>query len=425
MSAADDRARLTRALARHRDIEDWTVRLTTTRAVWRSWGADEARGSSERAALVGELHRDQPHGRGSATIELAADGDAERAVADAIVRADGAIGPIWRTPSPAAPARVALADPAIDPAAPRAALDAIVADAIAAAASAALAIERGWAELAIDDVELTSRRGQRARWRATRLELHAEVGAAGVAGGPTAPIACRARRGAELDLAGALALAGRRLADRDAPPPPPGPYPVALRARALAHGGTGLLDAIVAQADPALDRQGLVRYHLGKPIADGATLSLESDGARPFGWRSAPLGEHGEPVRRFALVAGGIATGLGLDAREAALRGAQPNGGVRGLVVPPGELAADALITAGTLVIDALAWLEIERTTGWFRAAIAAGEVAGPTPRRIRGGMLRGDAIGLLGRARRSVELVETPELRAPALWHLGELEVE
>lgn len=417
MTAAADRLRLVRALGRHRDIEDWTVRLTTTRTAWRGWGDRDEHGTAERAALIAELHRDQPKGRGSATCELAADGDATRAVADAMQRADDAIGPVWRSPSPAAPAKVELVDPAIDPAALGAALDRLVGALMAAIAPHPIA--RGFAEVAIDDVELTTRRGQRARWRASRLEVAVDVG---FDGGGVGTIARRARRLDELDLAGALAAAQLAALHPDAAAPPPGSYPVALRAAALLHGGHGLLAALVEQADPGLERQGLVRYRVGRPIVDGATLSLDSDGTLPFGWRSAPLGDRGEPVRRFPLVTRGVAAGLGLDAREAALRGAQPNGGVRGLVVPPGDVAADELIRGGTVVVDELAWLEVEPTTGWFRAAIASGAIDAT---RIRGGILRGDAIALVARARRSREVAATPLYRGPALWHLGAVTIE
>lgn len=427
MTAGADRERLYRALERHRDVEDWTVRKTTTRAAWRRWGDADERGASTRARLAGELHRDQPEGRGSATFELASGGDAEVVVTGAMLRALDAIGPIWRTPSPAAPARVELADPAIDPAALAAAVDAVVARVAQAAGDALVG---GLAEVAYDEVELATRRGQRAQWRATRVELRADVRA----GDAVRTVTRRARRIADLDLDDLIAPADAApiAAER------PRAIEVVLRARALLHGGAGLLDAVIAQADAALERQGLVRYHAGKPIAEGATLTLESDGTLPFGWHSAPLGDRGEPVRRFPLVVNGVAAGLGLDAREAALRGAQPNGGVRGLVVPPGAVPGDELLRDDTLVVDDLAWLELERTTGWFRAEIAAGamwrarvpgeplpgggEVMGrpPTGRPIRGGILRGDALEAVARARTSREVIELPTYRGPALWHLG-----
>lgn len=414
MTADDDQARLVRALGRHADIEDWTVRLTSTRSAWRAWGDRDQRGAAERTHLAGELHRDQPKGRGSATFALAADGDAQRVIDDAMVRADDATGPVWRTPSPAAPAKVELADPAIDPSALAAQVDALAAAVDAAAGGAT--IVRALVEIAVDELALSTRRGRRAGWRATRVELSVEVRHAGATG----QLERRARRLVDLDLAGGFAAARIAASRASAAPAPPGVYEVVLRAAALLHGGTGLLDAVIAQADPDLDRQGLVRYHVGKPIADGATLSLDSDGTLPFGWWSAPLGDAGEPVRRFPIVTDGVATGLGLDAREAALRGAQPNGGVRGLVVPPGT--TDDLIAPTTLVVDELAWLEVEPTTGWFRAAIAGGTI-GITP--VGGGILRGDALALVARARRSRAVIATPRFRGPALWHLGALAVE
>ena len=81
-------------------------------------------------------------------------------------------------------------------------------------------------------------------------------------------------------------------------------------------------------------------------------------------------------------------------------------------MVPPGGFDDEALRAPGTVVIDALTWLEVEPTTGWFRAGFA-------------GGTLRGDAIELLGRARTSVSVIATPTYRGPALWHLGAVAVD
>ncbi|MBL8627720.1 MAG: hypothetical protein JNK64_40930 [Myxococcales bacterium] len=397
MTVAADRAAVLDALRARRDLADWSVRVVTAQRAWRRLGELAGRGTATGATLTVTLHRDAPAGRGTASFTVAAGADARPLLAMAVARADAALGPSWASPAPAAPARVDTSDPdvAADPAG---AVDAL----LAALPAAELATADVTAEVA--DVELVTRRAQRAAWRETAVTARATL-----RGAASAAIDARARRAADLDLAGALT---RARATPTAAPLPPGRYPVVLTAAALLHGDRGLLAAFVAQADPRLERQGLVRYRPGQAIGAAATLTLTSDGTLPFGWYSAPLGARGEAVRRFPLVNRGVAVGLGLDDREAALRGELPNGGVRGLVVPPGDADDDQLRADGALVIDALDWLEVEPTTGWFRAGFG-------------GGTLRGDAIDLLGRARTSRSVWSTPTYRGPALWHLGPVAVD
>jgi predicted Zn-dependent protease len=398
VTVAADRAAVLAALRARRDLADWSVRVVTTQRAWRRLGELAGAGTATGATLVVAIHRDGPAGRGSASFTVTAGADARPLLALAVARAAAALGPSWSSPAPAAPARVDTADPDVA-GSPTAAVEALVAELAAAAAPAALTAADVTAEVA--DVEVVTRREQRAAWRETALAVTATL-----ADGATLDV--RARRAPELELAAAIARA--RAATTRAPLAP-GRYPVALTAAALLHGDRGLLAAFVAQADPRLERQGLVRYRPGQPIGAGATLTLTSDGTLPFGWYSAPLGLHGEAVRRFPLVNRGVAVGLGFDDREAALRGELPNGGVRGLVIPPGT-DDEATLRADAVVIDALDWLEVEPTTGWFRAGVG-------------GATLRGDAIDLLGRARTSATTWTTPTYRGPALWHLGPVTVD
>lgn len=411
MSVANDRDRLLAALARRRELTDWTVQVAVTRAAWRRLTGDQhSEGDSAAAELTAIVHRDLPAGRGTAVVRVDPSTPIAAALEAASARAAAALGPPWHASPPAAPARVELADPAIDPTAPSGAL---------ATLAGALDAARGDRPLfaadltvATTDHELHTQRGQRAAWRSTAATATVTLTP------DAAPVTTRARRLDELDLTGALAdptSAAVALA--------PGTYPVALTARALLHGDRGLLEALVAQADPQLERQGLARYRAGQPLAAGADLTVHSDGTLPFGWHSAPLGPAGEPIRRFPLVVDGLAAELGLDRRAAALGGRLPNGGVRGLIVAPG-LEGD-LVDAQTLVIERLAWLEVDRPTGWFRAGFARAHRAGDPAQAVGPGVLRGDAIALLGRARRSAAEVATPSYRGPALWHLGAVAVD
>ena len=129
-------------------------------------------------------------------------------------------------------------------------------------------------------------------------------------------------------------------------------------------------------------------------------LTITSDGALPYGVRSAPLGDDGDAVRTFPLVECGIAAGLGLSPREAALRKRDPNGGVRNLVVQPG-LWDGRVDPSGRLVeVRRLRDLAIDPYTGRASLEIALGVVHGKGP--FTGGTLRLDLVDALARARRS-----------------------
>ena len=105
-------------------------------------------------------------------------------------------------------------------------------------------------------------------------------------------------------------------------------------------------------------------------------------------------------MRRFPLVERGIAAGLALSPREAALRGREPNGGVRNLVVAPGTWNGTA--NGGRVIeIRRLRSLAIDRYTGDASLEIALG-LDRDAP--FTGGSLRIDLIAALATARRSAE---------------------
>lgn len=410
-------------------LADWGARATDDTVGWRRRDDDGSRAGHQQVERYRAIvHRDVPAGRGSATIDIDGSPGVPLAelVGDAAERALATIGPAWTSPPPAAPARVAIADPAIgdvDDVAAR--IERAIAGAAAAAGAALRAAE---VEVVRRTVTLATRGGLDASWPETELVVRADV----ERGGRRITVRRRARRLDDLDLDAAIDAAvaiDARVAA--AAPTPTGRIAIAIEAAALLHGGLGLLAAFVGQADPALERQGLLAARLGQPIVAGAAtaaepLTLVSDGTLAYGLASTPVADLGDPVRRFALIEHGLMRGLALDAREAALRRAQANGGVRGLTVPAGGAAADALVAGAGLLIEALHWLELEPMTGGFRARIALGRLVDGSggARDVQGGLIRGDALAALALSRRSRELVRTPSYHGPRRWTLGELDV-
>jgi hypothetical protein len=229
------------------------------------------------------------------------------------------------------------------------------------------------------------------------------------------------RRLADLELDAAFAAASADLgAVASAGAPHPGPCALRLGADAMvADGALGVWAPFAEQADAVTERQGLTRYRVGGPIATGAAqiaepLTITSDGALDFGLRSAPLGDGGDAVRRFAIVERGIAAGLGLSLREAALRRRNANGGVRNLVVGGGSWSGDPRDLGGVgdaarRVIDVhrVRSLAIDPYSG--EAVLELGlaiERVGDAARPFVGGTVRLDLIDALARARRSATII-------------------
>ncbi len=393
---------LVRELSR-RAASDWTVVERHTESA----SLDEATGTQrreQRTRWVLIVHDDTPDGRGSARLELGAfDGSIEQLVDLAQRLAHAAIGPGWVTRPPAAPAKIVLVDKALESGDLADAARAVLREAKRPPGAAITAR----AEVSRTDVAVRTAKGLRANWSESLYRAEARI----VATERSLDIARVARTREELgafdaaladatvDLA-QLAIAGAPIA---------GPCALILGADALlADDGYGMWAPFVAQADAVRARAGLVRYRLGMPIAPGADqvadpLTIASDGALDHGIRSSPLDDEGSAIRRFSLVERGIAVGIGMRAREAAFLRADPNGGVRNLVVSAG--AWEDVVPANTRVVEVrrLRDLAIDPYTGDASLEIALaldhqGGVATP----FAGGTIRLDLIAALAHARRS-----------------------
>jgi PmbA protein len=425
------------ALRRAPAAAEWVAAARTRVVGAVGHGADEGRRVDRRTELTATVFRDLPAGRGAAQVAIPGSAPIGEAVTAALAQASSAVGPAWSMVAPAAPAQVDVDDPALavgeaDDAAEAIATEvyAAVRDRRAAAlAGGPLEVVSIAIEVVRDDLELSTSQGLHAAWSATEARVTALL----AAGGRTTIAEARARRHDGLELAVAIPEAAERLgALPAAAPPPAGSYAVVLRLAALAPlAGRGLLDVFAAQADAALVRQGLSRWRPGQAVVEDATadpepLTIVSDGTLPYGLRSAPVGDQGEPVRRFTLVERGIARDLAFDQREAALAGARPNGGVRNLAVAPGATPA-AELAAGGPVLDVaeLAWIDLDPRTGAFTADIGFGWLRdGGAATPVRGAILRGDAVALLAHARRSREVARRGSYHGPVAVRLPPIAV-
>ncbi|MBA2543624.1 MAG: hypothetical protein H0V17_28540 [Deltaproteobacteria bacterium] len=397
---------LVRAVSRERRVADWVV----SERVQELAIVDELRGlvrreTRTRLGLV--LHVDSALGRGTARVAIdATEGTASTVVLRALSLATAAVGPTWKSVPPAAPARVDVIDPAL------------VKTNLEEAAHAIVKFNRDGATVRSrgtvlrEQVEIQAKSGFREAWAASELRVDALV----IAGERSLELVREARklgdlidaqRSDSMPQAVTTALTDlRSLESAGATPRATGSdeLDLVLATDAMLHGdGLGVWNVFAVQADAALERQGLTRYRIGAPIVPGATqvaepLTISSDGAIDHALRSAPVGEEGDAIRKFVLVDRGVSAGLALTMREAALRGRDPNGGIRNLVIGPGLW--DGAPVRRTIEIRRLRALSIDRYTGNASLEIA---LAFDDGKAFTGGTVRLDLIAALSRARRKV----------------------
>ncbi len=408
-----DRRGLLRALG-DRPLADWVLIEHDEQLA----AVDEAAPGSERGEQRQRwdltVHIDAARGRGSARLELqTGSGLADNIVDQAIALANASVGPAWSTSPPAAPAKVALLDPALA----RAELGEVAKVMLhdlkrppGAAVVAAATVSR-------EHVLVITKQGALAQWVASLAHADATI----AVGDRSLEVSRDARRVADLGFGPALAAAAADLALYPAADAvTPGPCTVVLTADAMLHGGLGIWQVFANQADAVVARQGLARYRPGSPIAEGARapsdpLTIVSDGALDFAVGSAPIGDDGDAVRRFTLIDRGIAVGLGLSPREAALRGEDPNGGVRNLVVAAGAWQDTPASLPGRVVeVRRLRSLAIDPYTGDATLEIALGlDLAGG--KAFTGGSIRLDLVASLARARRSGQVIRRGSYQGPS----------
>lgn len=415
----------------------------------RDAGADEfsicARKGGGVMALVGEdpgervtstssvavtVHVDRRAGRGSSRVVLDPRRDVRAQLVQAVARAEAAMGPSWRLPRPAAPARVRTRDRDWAEA-PRDSLRAVAAHASRALPRSARLTQ---AVLALDTSELrvltSSGYDNRNTW--TRLHFTGQLLAEG---GSLVPLHLRTCHRQELALQELFDGGAREsLALAKASALQPGFYDLVLDLEAYAPTQArdfGLWTPITEQARAGRASAGLARFQRGQRVTKSPVrreaLDLTSDGTLDYAWRSAPFHDDGAPVRRFSLVRDGAAANLALSSREAALRGRVPNGGIRNLVVGTGSHSAEEL-----RVPDQRPVLFVHSLSSWqctargdIRLEISQASLIEQRPqgplraKAIRGGLVVNNLFSLLARARYSRETAISSWCQGPRALRL------
>ncbi len=387
---------LIRVVSRERRVADWVV-IERAQEVHVVDQLRQVTRRETRSSFTVVLHVDSALGRGSARVTVDAGESTAAAVAGrALSLATTAVGPGWRSVPPAAPAQVTV-------------IDRDLPKDLGEAARALVALGgdnvRVRAEVARESYAIQAKSGFHEEWLASQVRVDALVSD----GQRSLELVREARRISDLvdpeAMPAALAAALADLASLQTAQAAPSlgePVDIVLGADALLHDhALGVWSVFAVQADATLERKGLTRYREGAPIVPGAAqvaepLTITSDGSIDHALRSSPVGEDGDAVRKFDLVERGLSAGLALTMREAALRGRDPNGGIRNLVVAPGTW--DGTPVRRTIEIRRLRALSVDPYTGDASLEIALALDAG---RPFSGGTIRLDLISALARARR------------------------
>lgn len=380
------------------------------------------------------IHQDVPRGRGSAHLDIDPfDGSADDLIDQAVSLALAAIGPAWSSAPPAAPAKVNILDDDLV----KRELDAVAAGALARVRRPPSITVTASARVVREKVTVIASSGFHTTWLATSLHAEALLST-------TTPtehnlsVALHARRSEDFPLDAAITDAATDLLHiSTAGPPTPGPCALWLGPEALLHTQGphphphGLWTIFAHQADAAVERQGLTRYRWRSEIIPGAAqlpepLSILSDGALDFAALSTPVSDDAVATRRFPIIQRGIATGLGLSPREAALRRTDPNGGVRNLIVSLGTWSPSPSPTARTIEVRRLHSLSLDLHTGHAALDIALGFDHHPNrpPTPFTGGTLHLDLITTLARARRSNQPLHRGAYHGPSSVFIDDAEL-
>lgn len=419
-----DRTSLRRAISSRR-LADWvlterhrdSLTLASSGTAWRNDRGDHLR------VLV---RRDLPSGRGTGVVEVEEQlGDAPTVVGRAVALAEAALEPSWITPPPSAPARVSLLDePAAGSLEP--AVNLLRAALTDAAHAAGLALPSWRAQVSRDELAIGSAQGFEVSWRQSEYQVSAVVSR----DGRQAALRRTARRIADLDLAASMRALSAELAE---PAPdltlalPARPVVLELSLDAmLGDDELGVWRAITELADARAQRRGLVRAAIERRAAPSPSpLTVWSDGALPYGVRSAPVGDEAEAVRRFRLFSDGEPGEPGMGPREAARSNRAPNGGVRNLVIEPGPAggvdgAAAAADGSPILDVRRLRWLTIDPSSGRAEAELELALDRQRQQKALGTGTFSVDLVDALARAERAARTVRRGSYLGPAWIRLG-----
>ena len=411
-----------RAALRKITDADWAIAERTRRVrLLRGTLGDSAVAEAHATQLqfTTTLHRDFPLGRGSAQSRFSADSFTSQGVVAALAQAcTEQVQPPWRMAPPSAAAQVRLDDAALR----EATVLAHIRDAMQSTQTAATIakFDRLHWQVALADeaIVVETSTGNEIRWTATdvQLAITAQRGSHSLE-----THRCARQRNA-VEPAQLYSELDQDLAQlASATATPRGLIAMVLgREAMLFDGDLGVWRILAEQAKLQRFTRGVARLPATLP---NATLRVLSDGARSFGWRSAPIADDGAPVRRFVLLANGAVVSRGstvIDAGQNTENGqANANGGVRNLDVSDTGPAWQP--PSNFLEVHRLESPRLDLASGWLTALIASATwYRGDTKTPVTGGAIRVDLVNALLAGHPHGAAISTASYQGPSQLVLG-----
>ncbi len=411
-------------LARDGRIHAWQVRRTRTRELQsylvRTQLESERRVESESAAIAVFVRHDGLQGSASIRILPGEEGAIAERIDSAVYMAGLGGDAPYDLPAAAPLPDVALYDPALNGENIRATSRSLL-ERWRAAASGNGGVRPSSAELFAGAVEteFENSAGCAARYEESRLSL-LSILLAGAGDHETERIVWREnRRGADLDIEGAVRRSGTEAGDLlRAELPPTGRWPVLIDAGELHALFSPIIDQ--SSAESLYRKQSRFEVGAALPIggAGGDRLTLASNAVVPYGLASYPFDEDGVPGQRTEIVRDGIFAVPWATKRFADYAGLEPTGSFANLEIACGDSPLEALRSDGRPLLHVLSfsWLAPDTEGGGFASEIRMGYwIEKGLVRPVKGGTVSGNLFAALGSARFAKEKVSIEEFIGPA----------
>jgi PmbA protein len=441
--------RLTDALSRHPQINDWTVRRQRGHSVqlYLVAGAIENLRQVEREAYEVEIFNDHEADgvarRGSATLPLSrADLDRlDPLLDDGALMASLVHNPPWSLPDEGALPDVELADPSLGSAEAALAAARETAERIRelAAAEARHDVRLSSAELFINLVEeeLANSRGVHASAIGTRVMFELTLLARETDGESEYFGQGEARRLIDLGIESTIAEGAQMARDKlraEMPATRVGPVVASGEALAQMLGGTAVTStgALLTQAAASTAYSKLSRLEIGKPVygeaePTGDLLTVRANARLPFGVASYRFDSDGVGAQDLLVIEDGI-----LRARPATQRYGQylkvPVTGRPGMMdLARGTTPMAELLNGDEPVCHVLAFSapNVDVLTGDFGMEIRIGYERGPKGTRpLAGASVTGNLFEALANVRLSSEARQFATTYGPAAMRFGALQI-
>ena len=432
--------KLNDALNARSDLAGWTVRHQITRGaqVYGVPGQIEAQRAIDVECYKIDVLRQtsDPNGKpavGSGDATLLQGGDIQMAIENAVLKAGLVANPVHTIPAPAPLPEVSLTDRDLEKDASTVTKEMM--ERIRAVASKNRNTELTAAECfgEIHTTHLVNSRGIDAEQESTEVNveivLHSQRGESEV----ETFTEMRRRCVADLQLEDEIEERTRQTLDLfDASAPPAWHGPVILRGEVLATfmAGDSLQGGVLHTLGSAGAKYAkLSPWEIGRSVfrtdVKGDPLTVWANRCIPFGTYSNRFDDEGLPAQRVELIRDNELVAFAASQRYADYLNLPATGAFGGVELPPGRVAASALLGEPHVEIIQFSWFNPDPITGDFATEIRLGYLVENGVRKpFKGGQLIGNYLDALADVRWSAETGFFGNYLGPHTAHFNELNI-